>query len=42
MQNKELDAKKIAGGSGEDLNDRAAWTSLARALLNLDEFVTKD
>ncbi len=39
---KELDAKKIAGGAGEAVNDRAAWTSLARALMNLDEFIIKN
>jgi Protein of unknown function (DUF1553)/Protein of unknown function (DUF1549)/Planctomycete cytochrome C len=38
---KELDAKKIAGPGEGDANERAAWTVLARVLLNLDESVTK-
>ena len=41
-ERQELDAKKIAGGGAADSNERAAWTSLARALMNLDEFVTKN
>ena len=37
----EVDAVKIAGkGDGADV-ERAAWTLLFRALLNLDEFVTR-
>jgi hypothetical protein len=35
------DAVKAAGGSGADIADRAAWTALARAIMNLDEAVTK-
>jgi hypothetical protein len=38
---KELDAAKIAGPGEGDVNERAAWTVLARAILNLDEAVTK-
>jgi hypothetical protein len=38
---KELDAAKIAGPGDGDTNERAAWTVLARVLLNLDEAVTK-
>ncbi len=38
---KELDAAAIAGTKGSDAAERAAWTLLARALFNLDEFVTK-
>ena len=41
-QRGELDAGKIAGGEGTDVTERAAWTALARAIMNLDEFVTKD
>ena len=37
----ELDAKAIAGEGTGDANECAAWTVLARALLNLDEAVTK-
>ena len=37
----ELDAKAIAGDGTGDLTERAAWTTLARALLNLDETITK-
>jgi hypothetical protein len=39
---KELDAAKVAGPGAGDANERAAWTVTARAVLNLDEFVTKD
>lgn len=39
--NGELDATAIAGDGSGDVNERAAWTALARALLNLDEMVTK-
>jgi hypothetical protein len=38
----ELDAARIAGAGGPDVTERAAWTALARAIMNLDEFVTKD
>jgi hypothetical protein len=38
---KELDAKVVAGGGDGDVNARAAWTVVARALFNLDETVTK-
>jgi hypothetical protein len=42
LERKEVDAAKIAGGgSTPDAIDRAAWTVLARAILNLDETVTK-
>jgi hypothetical protein len=38
----ELDAKAIAGPGEGDLVERAAWTLLARAVLNLDEMLTKE
>jgi hypothetical protein len=38
---KALDAAKISGRSGELAIDTAAWTILSRAILNLDETVTK-
>ena len=38
----ELTAAKIAEPGGNDANERAAWTILARTLLNLDESVTKN
>ena len=38
---KELDAKAVAGEGPGDANERAAWTTLARAIFNLDEAVTK-
>ena len=42
LERKELDAAKIAGhGEAPGAIDRAAWTVLARAILNLDETVTK-
>jgi hypothetical protein len=38
----ELKASELLGTSeGEQLNERAAWTTVARVLLNLDETVTK-
>ena len=37
----ELKAADFAGKGDGDATDRAAWTALARALLNLDEFVAK-
>jgi hypothetical protein len=39
---KELDADAIAGSGERDPIDRAAWTLVARAVLNLDEVITKD
>ncbi len=41
FMNKELDAKAIAGEGSGDVMERAAWTALARAILNLDEMITK-
>ena len=38
----ELDAAKIAGGDAENLPARAAWTLTARAIMNLDETITKE
>jgi hypothetical protein len=40
--NRELNAEKIAGPGEGDVNERAVWTVLARAVLNLDEFITKE
>jgi hypothetical protein len=37
----ELDAVKIGGPGEGDATERAVWTILARAILNLDEAVTK-
>jgi hypothetical protein len=37
----ELDAGKLAGGDGPDVVERAAWTLVARAVMNLDESVVK-
>ncbi len=39
---KELNAAALAGKGPGDLTERAAWTAVARALLNLDETVTKE
>ncbi len=36
-----LDASTVAGEGPGDVAERAAWTALARALLNLDEMITK-
>jgi len=41
FERKELDAATIAGPGKGDAVERAAWTVLARAILNLDEAVTK-
>jgi hypothetical protein len=37
-----LNARAIAGGDGGDPVERAAWTLVARAVFNLDEFITKE
>jgi hypothetical protein len=37
----ELDANALAGGGEGDAIDRAAWSVVARILLNLDETITK-
>jgi hypothetical protein len=39
---KELDAAAVAGPGEGDANERAAWTVVARSLLNLDETITKE
>lgn len=38
----ELKAEDLAVKGEGDLNERAAWTTLARAILNLDETITKN
>ena len=42
LATKELDAATLAGPGEGDASERAAWSLVARALLNLDEAVTKD
>jgi hypothetical protein len=37
----DLDAKLVASNGPGDVTERAAWTTLARAILNLDEMITK-
>ena len=37
----ELDAAKLAGGESPDAVERAAWTLVARAVMNLDEAIVK-
>ena len=37
-----LNAGAVAGPGAGDVNERAAWTALARALLNLDEMIVKE
>jgi hypothetical protein len=41
FEKKELDAAAVAGTGEGDVNERAAWTALARVLFNLDEAITK-
>jgi hypothetical protein len=41
LEHKELDASRIAGPGEAEVGERAAWSILARAILNLDEAVTK-
>jgi len=36
------DAAKVAGDGSDDMVERATWTAVARAVMNLDECVTKD
>jgi hypothetical protein len=36
------EAARLAGASGQDAVETAAWVALARTLLNLDEFVTRE
>jgi hypothetical protein len=39
---KEIDAEKIAGPGDGDATEQATWTLTARAILNLDEAITKE
>ena len=41
FEKKELDPAPLAGKGEGDINERAAWTALARVLLNIDEAITK-
>jgi hypothetical protein len=42
IDNKEVDAAAVAGNGEGDIRERAAWTAVARVLLNLDECITKE
>ena len=42
FEKKELDASKVAGVAEGDVIERATWTAVARAVMNLDEVVTKN
>jgi hypothetical protein len=42
FQHGELDAAKVSGNGGDDANERAAWTTVARAIFNLDEAITRN
>ena len=42
FKTKELDATKVAGEGDNDPVERATWTTVARAILNLDEAITKN
>src|SRR5207253_1341239 len=40
LESKELDALAVAGPGQGDARERAAWTAVARVVLNLDETIT--
>ena len=42
LQSGELKAADLAGDGPGEVTERAAWTTVARALLNLDETITKN
>jgi hypothetical protein len=42
FEQKELNAGPVAGPGAGDVAERAAWTTLARALFNLDETITRE
>ena len=42
LTRKDLDAATIAGAKSGDLDKQAAWTLTARAVMNLDEAITKE
>ena len=42
FQKGEAEAEPLAGKGEGDVNHRAAWTALARVLLNTDEFITRN
>jgi hypothetical protein len=42
FDNKEVDPAAVAGPGDGDARERAAWTAVARVLLNLDETITKN
>ncbi len=42
LKSKELDPEKVAGPGDGDVIERAAWTLVARAILNLDATITKE
>jgi hypothetical protein len=39
---KELNPAEVAGGADGDVIERATWTTVSRAVLNLDEAMTKN
>ena len=42
FQKGEAKAEPLSGKGEGDTNHRAAWTALARVLLNTDEFITRN
>jgi hypothetical protein len=42
FQTKPAEAALLAGGEGAEPLELAAWTSVARALMNTDEFITRE
>jgi hypothetical protein len=42
LKSGELKATDLAGDGPGDALERAAWTTVARAILNLDETITKN
>jgi len=42
LHSSELDARAIAGPGSDDVKERAVWTLTARAILNLDEMISRE
>lgn len=42
LADKQIDPSKLGGGSQGDAIERATWTAVARAVMNLDETITRE